>query len=214
MQTPPNPVMPGPPIKTFVATKNLGKLGELQEIFAGSELLLDTYPLYAQAPEPENNYAGNAESKAKSLWRQLRDAHVHGAVLADDSGIEMAALRGRPGVLSARYGGEEITWPQRREKLLEELSGVPPDARAAKFCCAMTLLLEDGTQFTGYGEVEGVVTGEELGRFGFGYDPIFWYPPAAKTFAQLDEGEKNRISHRRRAADALLESLRQARSGI
>lgn len=197
-------------LKSFVATKNLGKLDEMQAIFAGSELELDTYPLYAQAPEPEQNYAGNAESKAKSLWRQLRDAHVHGAVLADDSGIEVAALNGRPGVLSARYGGEAITWPQRREKLLEELAGVSPDDRGAKFCCAMVLILEDGTQFTGYGEVEGVVTAEEQGRFGFGYDPIFWYAPAGKTFAQLDEREKNTISHRRRAADALLQALRKA----
>jgi XTP/dITP diphosphohydrolase len=137
---------------------------------------------------------------------------VHGAVLADDSGIEVASLNGRPGVLSARYGGEEITWPQRREKLLEELAGVPGDARGAKFCCAMVLILEDGTQFTGYGEVEGLVTGEELGRFGFGYDPIFWYAPAGKTFAQLDEDEKNVVSHRRRAADALLQSVRKAGS--
>jgi XTP/dITP diphosphohydrolase len=195
-------------MKTFVATKNLGKLDEIKAILSGTELELDTYPLYAEAPEPEHNYAGNAESKAKSLWKQLRDAGVHGAVLADDSGIEVAALSGRPGVLSARYGGREITWAARREKLLEELANVPAEQRAAKFCCAMMLILESGEQFTGYGEVEGVVAGEEAGPHGFGYDPIFYYPPAGKTFAQLDEDEKNRISHRRRAADALLEALR------
>lgn len=195
-------------MKTFVATKNLGKLAEMQAIFAGSELELDSYPLYAQAPEPENNYAGNAESKAKALWQQLREARVHGAVLADDSGIEVAAMGGRPGVLSARYGGENITWPARREKLLEALAGVPADQRAAKFCCAMLLILEDGEQFSGYGEVDGIVTGEEEGRFGFGYDPIFWFAPAGKTFAQMDDDEKNRVSHRRRAADALLRALR------
>jgi XTP/dITP diphosphohydrolase len=184
----------------------------MKAILAGTELELDTYPLYAEAPEPEHNYAGNAESKAKSLWKQLRDAGVHGAVLADDSGIEVAALAGRPGVLSARYGGREITWPARREKLLEEMANVPTEQRAAKFCCAMMLILENGEQFTGYGEVEGVVTGEEAGAHGFGYDPIFYYPPAGKTFAQLDEDEKNRISHRRRAADALLAALREGGS--
>jgi XTP/dITP diphosphohydrolase len=196
-------------IKTFVATKNLGKLEELRAIFADTELELDTYPLYAEAPEPEKNYAGNAESKARYLYAQLREAGVHGAVLSDDSGIEVAALGGRPGVLSARYGGKEITWPARREKLLEEMANVPADQRGAKFCCAMMLILEEGKTYTGYGEVEGIVTGEEEGRFGFGYDPIFFYPPAGKTFAQLDEDEKNRVSHRRRAAEALLVALRE-----
>lgn len=184
----------------------------MKAIFAGSELELDTYPLYAEAPEPEDNYAGNAESKARSLFDQLRNAGILAAVLADDSGIEVAALGGRPGVLSARYAGRDATWPARREKLLEEIASVPADQRAAKFCCAMTLILENGETFNGYGEVEGVVTGEEIGRFGFGYDPIFWYPPANQTFAELDEEEKNRVSHRRRAADALLAALRASRS--
>lgn len=196
-------------MKTFVATKNLGKLEEMKAIFAGSELELDTYPLYAEAPENEDNYAGNAESKAKALYAQLREAGVRGAVLSDDSGIEVAALGGRPGVLSARYGGKEITWPQRREKLLAEMQRVPDGERAAKFCCAMLLILEDGKQFAGYGEVEGAITREEGGRFGFGYDPVFFYPPAGKTFAQIPEDEKNRISHRFRAAQALLAALRE-----
>src|SRR5579864_8172632 len=183
-------------VKTYVATKNLGKLQELKAIFAGTELELDTFPLYVEADEEEDNYAGNAESKARALHAQLRSAGIRGAVLADDSGIEVAALGGRPGVLSARYGGKQITWPERREKLLEEMANVAADERAAKFCCAMMLILEDGTALTGYGEVEGVVAGEEFGRFGFGYDPVFWYPPAGKTFAQLPEEQKNGISHR------------------
>ncbi len=196
-------------MKTYVATKNLGKLSELKEIFAGSPLELDTYPLYAQAPEPADTYAGNAQSKAQALHQQLREAAVHGAVLADDSGLEVSALGGRPGVRSARYAGEDATWPVRREKLLEELANVPPDQRAAKFCCAMVLILETGESLAGYGEVEGVVSGEESGSLGFGYDPLFWYPPAGKTFAQLDDSEKNGVSHRRRAADSLLSSLRE-----
>ena len=195
-------------MKTFVATKNLGKLDELKAIFAGSELELDTFPLYAEAPENEDSYAGNAQSKARGLHKQLRDAAVHGAVLADDSGIEVAALEGRPGIMSARYGGKDAMWPVRREKLLEELADVPSHERAAKFCCAMTLVMENGEEFAGYGEVEGVITASEFGRFGFGYDPIFWYPPAEMTFAELREEEKNRISHRARAATALLKALR------
>lgn len=181
----------------------------MKAIFAGSELELDTYPLYAEAPEDADNYAGNALAKARMLWTQLREASVHGAVLADDSGIEVAALGGRPGIFSARYGGKDATWPQRRENLLEEMAQVPVDKRAAKFCCAMMLILESGREFSGYGEVEGVLTGEEQGRFGFGYDPLFFYPPANMTFAQMAEEEKDRVSHRYRAAQALLAAYRE-----
>ncbi len=195
-------------MKTYVATKNLGKLQELRAIFAGSELELDTYPLYAEAAEDADNYADNAASKASALTSQLRAAGINGAVLADDSGLEVAALGGRPGVLSARFAGKDATWPLRREKLLEALCAVPAAQRAAKFCCAIILVREDGEQFTGYGEVEGTITGQEEGRSGFGYDPLFWYAPANRTFAQMDEKEKNRISHRRLAADALLAALR------
>jgi XTP/dITP diphosphohydrolase len=195
-------------VKTYVATKNLGKLDEMRAIFAGSELELDTYPLYAAAPENEDNYAGNAEAKARALFAQLRQAGVQGAVLADDSGLEVAALGGRPGIFSARFAGPDATWPMRREKLLEEMAHVPAGEREAKFCCAMVLLLEGGEKYTGYGEVEGVITGEERGRHGFGYDPIFWYARAGKSFAQMRERDKNDVSHRRLAADALLAALR------
>lgn len=195
-------------LKTYVATKNLGKLLELRAIFEDSELELDTYPLYAEAAEDEDNYAGNARSKARSLYAQLKDAGLRGAVLADDSGLEIAAFGGRPGVLSARYAGKDATWPQRREKLLEELQTTPADDRNAKFCCAMVLILESGEEFVGYGEVCGTMTGEEQGRLGFGYDPLFFYAPANMTFAQMDEDEKNRVSHRKAAADALLAALR------
>ena len=195
-------------MKTFVATKNLGKLGELREIFAGTELDLDTYPLYAEPAEGETSYIDNAAIKARALRGQLQQAGIDGAVLADDSGLEVAALEGRPGVLSSRYQGPDATWPVRREALLEEMKEVPEDKRAAKFCCAILLILSDGTEVKGYGEVRGTIAAEEHGKFGFGYDPIFFYPPAEKTFAELDSDAKNRVSHRGRAASALLSALR------
>ncbi len=195
-------------MKTFVATKNLGKLGELREIFAGTELDLDTYPLYAEPAEGETSYVENAAIKANALRKQLQQAGVDGAVLSDDSGLEVAALDGRPGVLSSRYQGPDATWPARREALLEELKYVSPDKRAAKFCCAILLIVSDGGEVKGYGEVRGTIAGEEHGKFGFGYDPIFFYPPAGKTFAELDHEAKNRVSHRGRAASALLSALR------
>ncbi|MGZ3497462.1 MAG: non-canonical purine NTP pyrophosphatase [Vulcanimicrobiaceae bacterium] len=194
-------------MKTFVATKNLGKLDEMRAIFAGSPLELDTYPLYADIVEGEHSYRENASLKARALHRQLNGAGVRGAVLADDSGLEVEALGGRPGVLSARYAGKDATWPQRRELLLDELRDVPEERRGARFVCAMTLILEDGTELESFADVCGSIADSVHGRFGFGYDPVFFYPPAAKTFAELAEEEKNRVSHRRRAADALLAQL-------
>ena len=180
----------------------------MREIFAGTELDLDTYPLYAEPAEGETSYVENAAIKARALRGQIQQAGVDGAVLSDDSGLEVAALDGRPGVLSSRYQGPGATWPVRREALLEEMKDVPEDKRAAKFCCAILLILSDGSEIKGYGEVRGSVAGEEHGKFGFGYDPIFFYPPAGKTFAELDDDGKNRVSHRGRAASALLSALR------
>jgi len=195
-------------LRTFVASKNLGKIGELREIFAGSELELDAYPLYAEPVEGESSYAENAAIKARRLHGQLREAAVQGAVLADDSGLAVDALGGKPGVLSSRYLGDGASWAARRAHLLQEISGVPADRRNASFHCAMMLILDDGSELTSYGEVEGLIAAQESGTSGFGYDPIFWYPPAGKTFAELTSADKNRVSHRRRAADSLLAALR------
>jgi XTP/dITP diphosphohydrolase len=194
-------------LKTFVASKNLGKLAEMRAIFSGSPLDLDTYPLYADVVEGDRSYDENAMLKARALHEQLAQAGISGAVLADDSGLEVEALGNRPGVLSARYGGLEATWPSRRELLLEELARIPDAPRAARFVCAMALILEDGTTFQSRGEVSGAIAARAHGGFGFGYDPLFVFPPAAKTFAELPDEQKNRVSHRRRAADALLELL-------
>ncbi len=167
-------------MKTFVATKNLGKLDEMRAIFAGSELELDTYPLYAEAPEEEDNYAGNAMSKARSLHEQLRDAGVRGAVLADDSGIEVAALAGARAFFPRAMRGKMRRGPPGAKNCSKNSHAFPREQRAAKFCCAMVLILEGGEEFNGYGEVEGAITREEHGRFGFGYDPLFFYEPPAR----------------------------------
>lgn len=197
-------------MKTFVASKNLGKLAEMREIFAGSVLGLDTYPLYADVEETANDYIGNARLKASALVKQLRDAGIAAAVLADDSGLEVAALDGRPGVYSARYAGVATPWPDRREALLAELRDVPSDRRSGRFVCSMVLMLPDGRELDGFGTVEGQIMEEVRGRFGFGYDPLFIPAGDTRTFAEFPEEEKNRISHRRRAADALLAALADA----
>jgi len=194
-------------MKTFVATKNLGKLAEMREIFADSAIELDTYPLYADVEESANDYVGNARLKAAVLAKQLHEAGVVAAVLADDSGLEVAALDGRPGIYSARYAGVETSWPDRREALLAEMRGVRPDRRDARFVCSMVLILPDGRELDGFGTVEGRMVEDVRGRFGFGYDPLFVPDGDTRTFAEFPEVEKNRVSHRRRAADALLAAL-------
>ncbi len=194
-------------MKTYVATKNRGKLVEMQAIFEGSPLELDTYSDYVDVVEGESSYVDNALLKARALSRQLRDAGISAAVLADDSGIEVEAMDNRPGVLSARYAGEDASWPNRLALMLTELRDTPDERRDGRFVCVMALVLPDGEELTGKGIVEGIIARETHGSGGFGYDPIFFYPPRRCTFAELTAPEKNQVSHRRRAAGALLASL-------
>lgn len=195
-------------MKTFVATKNLGKLAEMREIFADSPLHLDTFPTYADVAEGDAGYTDNARLKARRLFEQLQAAGIRAAVLADDSGLEVSTLGGRPGVLSARYGGTDATWPARRAQLLAEVAAQPGDDRGARFVCAM-VLLEDGREIDTLGTLDGSIARQEQGHFGFGYDPIFIPVGETRTLAEYSDEEKNAISHRRRAADALLAHLRE-----
>ena len=194
-------------MKTYVATSNSGKLQELHAIFAGSTLELVTFPGYVAVPEGDSSYTENALRKARGLQQQLHDAEIAAWVLADDSGLEVAALDGRPGVLSARYAGEDASWAERRARLLDELRGLPASARGARFVSHVALVHADGSELVATGVVDGSIATEELGAGGFGYDPVFLYPPTGATFAQMSEEAKNRCSHRRLAADHLLDLL-------
>jgi XTP/dITP diphosphohydrolase len=196
-------------LRTFVATKNLGKLREMREIFAGSILELETYAPYRDVEETADTYEENASLKASALYQQLRAAGIDAAVLADDSGLEVAALDGRPGIHSARYGGLDLAWPARRALLLHELGGVGPERRQARFVSALAFVDHSGELRTVRGTVEGTITFSEAGEGGFGYDPLFYYPLRNCTFAQLEAGEKNAVSHRQRAAERLLETLQR-----
>lgn len=195
-------------MKTYVATKNQGKLLEIRTMFAGSALALETYAAYADPDEGETSYVENALLKARALREQLCAAGISGAaVLADDSGIEIDAFGGAPGVLSARYAGESTSWPDRRAFLLHELDGVAAAGRGARFVCVMALILPDGNEIAVRGDVDGRIAEHERGDQGFGYDPVFYYPPIGCTFAEIPEREKNELSHRGRAARALLQAL-------
>ena len=193
-------------MRAFAASKNAGKLREMRAIFDGSVLEVEEYPEYADVVEDAETYEGNALLKARSLAAQLREAGESAAVLADDSGLEVEALGGRPGIYSARYAAG-ASWPQRRAVLLREVDGAAGAERAARFVCAMALVLAKDREIVVRATVDGVLADAERGDGGFGYDPIFFYPPCGCTFAELSEAEKNSVSHRRRAADALLAAL-------
>jgi XTP/dITP diphosphohydrolase len=191
---------------TYVATKNRGKLAELLAIFAGSPFELRTYDAYDDPAEGETSYEDNAALKARALRAQLHAAGIAAAVLADDSGLEVAALGGRPGVLSARYGGAEATWAERRASLVAETDAAASGDRSARFVSAIHAVLADGTVVTGFGTIDGAIAHAERGAGGFSFDAIFALPDG-RTFAELPETEKNAISHRARAAAAVLQGL-------
>jgi len=198
----------------YVATKNAGKLRELEAVFAGSGFELRTFDAYVDPVEGDSSYPDNAALKARALRAQLQRAGVAGHVLADDSGLEVLALGGRPGVLTAYYGGADISWSKRRRKLLDELAarGVGAERRA-RFVCALHFIEAAGRELTAQGTVDGEIAPEERGERGFSFDPVFFYPPEARTFAELSAAEKNRVSHRAVAAAALLDALGRAGAG-
>jgi XTP/dITP diphosphohydrolase len=191
----------------FVATKNAGKLHELRALFSGSGWRLETFGGYADVAEGTSSYAENAALKATALYRQLLRAGRAENVLGDDSGLEVAALGGRPGVLSARYGGADATWPERRALLRRELAASGSGDRSARFVCALHFIRNAGSTIAVECYVAGSISAEDAGASGFSYDAAFWYPPGRKTFGELTGDEKNRVSHRGRAVAALLRGL-------
>jgi XTP/dITP diphosphohydrolase len=191
----------------YVATKNAGKMGELRDIFADTSFEVETYADYADVVEGETSYAKNAALKARALRGQLEAAGIEAAVLGDDSGLEVRALGNRPGVLSARYGGPDATWSERRRGLIGELAASGSSDRSARFVCALHFIDASGREAAVLETIEGEISPDERGEAGFSYDPIFLLPDRGVTFAELPADEKNRISHRARAAAALLTAL-------
>jgi XTP/dITP diphosphohydrolase len=162
--------------------------------------------------EDGETFLENALVKARALFRLLKERGVpDGAgILADDSGLCVDALGGRPGILSARYGergGRKIGASERNTLLLEELRGVKN--RTARFVCSAVLLFDGNRFVTAQETVEGEIAREERGEGGFGYDPVFLLPERGLTIAELPEGEKHRISHRGKAFRALAPFLRK-----
>ena len=156
-------------------------------------LTLDTFPEIGDIPESGETLKENAFIKAETVHRLTGLPS-----LADDTGLEVDALDGAPGVHSARYGGEDATFEDNCRKMLLELDGLPMVERTARFRTVMAFVMEDEKKWT-EGVAEGLILDHKQGDGGFGYDPIFYYPPLKKTFAELEKIEKNSISHRGKA---------------
>lgn len=191
-----------PKVKLIFATKNRGKLAELKTLLPleGLEILcLDDLPSYPEVEETGETFSANACLKA------LAAMEVHGIpALADDSGLEVDALDGAPGVRSARYAGPDANDEDRYRKLLQEMQGVAEPQRSARFRCALAFADPQGSKEPRVfeGRCEGVIIREPQGKGGFGYDPVFLVPAEQKTFAELPSEAKNRISHRGQAMKA------------
>lgn len=190
--------------RLLAATSNRDKLTEIRRILEDASLEVigkDDLPASLEPPETGRTLVENALIKAREGFR------LSGMpTIADDSGLEVDALGGRPGVFSSRYAGENVTYADNVRKLLGELEGIPPERRTARFRCVMALVAE-GLEQWWEGVVEGVILDSPRGDNGFGYDPVFWSPEIHKSFAEAASDEKHRVSHRGRALRALAAAL-------
>lgn len=180
-----------------VASKNRKKAVEMMELLKGlgwRVLSMDEAGVDIEIEEDGLTFEENSYKKAFQVMKATGKTAI-----ADDSGLEVYALGGRPGVFSARFSGEGATDESNNQKLLEMMKEVPEEERGARFVCAATVVFPDGTHFTVTGECEGRILFEPRGTGGFGYDPLFYVPDLGKTFAQLDAETKNSISHRAKA---------------
>jgi XTP/dITP diphosphohydrolase len=195
-------------MKLIIASNNAHKMREIQEIL-GEEfpdmVTLKQAGLTIDVIEDGDTFAANAIKKAE----EVRLFSGYPAALADDSGLIVDALDGAPGVYSARYAGEGHNDADNNAKLMRDMQGVPTEQRTCRFASAVALAREGKETICVMGYAEGILLTEARGTNGFGYDPYFFYPPFGKSFAELSAEEKNSVSHRKHALEALLNKLRQ-----
>ena len=187
-----------------IATGNPDKLREINAVLAGSHLNLlsmGDFPDFPEIEEDGSTLEENAIKKARGI-----NIYTGYPALADDTGLEVAALNGKPGVFSARYAGESATYDDNVKKLLSELKNIPDSDRNARFRTVM--VLADGDKiFSVEGNLEGKILFEARGNGGFGYDPVFYVPEYDQTFAEMSLELKNRISHRGKALSKMKDTL-------
>ena len=193
-------------MELVVATRNAGKLKEIRHLLEALGIRvvgLDSFPEVPEVVEDGDTFAANAVKKALAMAR-----YTSRPCLADDSGLVVAALEGRPGVHSARYAGAGATDQDNNRRLLKEMANIPADQRQAAFCCVIALCLPDESPHLFEGRVEGLILDQPRGDGGFGYDPLFWLPEFSCTMAELPLATKNLISHRGQALRLVAEYLR------
>ena len=198
-------------MQIVLATNNQDKIREIKQLLDELPVTIMTSEDFLDFPDPEETgetLEDNAVLKARAI-SEFCDMPA----LADDSGLEVDFLDGAPGVYSSRYAGENVTYQDNNDKLLRELSGVPTEKRTARFRCVIAIAWNKDDVDTVDGTAEGVIAEDIVGCKGFGYDPVFIYPPAGKRFSEMTLEEKNKISHRGLALQAarklLIERLNQ-----
>ena len=192
-------------MEIVIATLNQNKLKEFRELLKGCAvtiLSLEDYPHIPAIVEDGKNFYENALKKAATVAR-----YTGQFTIADDSGLEVEALGGRPGVYSSRFAGEDASDEENNAKLLKKLEGVTFNNRGARFKCVLVVAEPDGETAFVEGECKGVIINEPRGHYGFGYDPLFLVPEYNRTFSEIRPEEKNKISHRAKALQKLLKLL-------
>jgi len=191
--------------KLIVGSNNKGKIIEIKDILGKyfEEIMsLKEAGIELNVVEDGTTFFENAQKKAKEAFDIAKCA-----TLADDSGIVVDALNGKPGVYSARFAGEHATDDENNELMLKMMENVPTEKRTARFVCTLALYLPDGTMLSAEGSCEGRIYTKTCGTNGFGYDSLFYLDKYGKTMAQIDSAEKNKISHRYKALVSLMEKL-------
>jgi XTP/dITP diphosphohydrolase len=192
-------------MKIVVGTRNPGKVREIERELAGLDvelIPLSSFPDIPELSETGSSFSENAGHKAMEVAKATGLTAV-----ADDSGLEVEALGGKPGIFSARFVAEDATDEANNQKLLDAMEGVPEDERTARFRCVIALAEPGGTLEIVEGECEGLILKAPRGEQGFGYDPLFFYPPLGLTFAEMDMETKLLVSHRGKALRNLKELL-------
>jgi len=197
--------------RIIFATGNAGKMREIRLILG--DLGCEIWSMKEAGADPEivedgETFAENAEIKARAVWDCTGDI-----VLADDSGLVVDYLNGEPGVYSARYMGEDTSYEIKNRNLIERLKDARGDARAARFVCNIAAVLPDGRVIHTEETMEGRIADEPAGSEGFGYDPILWLPEYGMTSAQLTIEQKNQVSHRGKALEAMKAELKKVLEG-
>jgi XTP/dITP diphosphohydrolase len=191
-------------LEILIATNNLGKVKEIKDILDGCQikfLNMKDFPNLPAIEEDGKTYQENAFKKARKILE-----YTDKICLADDSGLEIDYLKGKPGIYSSRWGNSD---EERINKVLKLLEGVPIDKRKARFVCVAVLVFPDGKTYMVKEECKGIIGFQPKGENGFGYDPVFLVPEYNKTFAELGDKIKNKISHRGKAMRRIVEIIKE-----